>query len=118
MINLIITLDQNRLAEAQQGVYTIPAASVSLCTTDCSREMRAVAFIGSLVDTPLYGQLRLLKNSILVIDDSGIIARIEATRDHEEGLLQDYGIDETGITRLKVTVKSQSFGVTSCTWHS
>lgn len=60
-----------------------------------------VAFRGQLVDAPVYGQLRVRDDVIMVIDCDGCIAKI-AGGDSEVEVLSHFKIDASSVKRLKV----------------
>lgn len=62
----------------------------------------SVAFRGSLVDAPVYGQLRFRADRIMVIDCHGRIAKI-ADGDNEAEVLAQFEIDASSVKRLKVS---------------
>lgn len=61
-----------------------------------------LAFRGSLVDAPVYGQLRLQTDRIMVIDSHGRIAKI-ADGDSEAEVLAQFEIDASSVKRLQVS---------------
>lgn len=62
---------------------------------------RPVAFIGTFVDAPTYGNLRIRKNCIMVIGVSGRILRIAAGED-EAMTLEQFEIEASCVMRLEV----------------
>lgn len=70
--------------------------------------MHAVAFKGTVVDTPAYGQLRLLKDRIVLINEFGLIVKVAAAGSEDDIVLTEHGMKERHITRLKVDTKKDS----------
>lgn len=62
---------------------------------------RPVAFIGTFVDAPTYGNLRIRKNCVMVIGVSGRIARI-AAGEEEAMNLEQFQIEASCVMRLEV----------------
>jgi hypothetical protein len=65
----------------------------------------ALAFRGTLVDTPSYGELSIRPDQLLVVGEDGRIAKV-APGEQEQAVLAEFKVPEERVRRLKVNLKT------------